>query len=234
MGQKKLHRFAAIKTFTNVLEYPTGMVGQWHTLFKNSYPITLELACGKGEYTVGLSKLYPQQNFIGIDIKGNRIFVGAKKCLNENITNAAFLRTQIQKLPDYFNSDEVSEIWITFPDPQLRTSKAKNRLTHPRFLRIYQQVLRPGGYIHLKTDSTALYQFTKRVAELYNIPIATDIADVFAQPGISKALEITTHYERLDIEQSNKIYYLKFTIPAALPDKDDELYEELKVTELIK
>mgnify|MGYP001794624750 CR=1 FL=1 len=206
MGQKKLHRFAAIKTFSNVLENPVGMPVQWNILFKNNNPIVLELACGKGEYAVGLSKLYPGQNFIGIDIKGNRIYVGAKKCLAENISNVAFLRTQIQKLPEYFSTGEVSEIWLTFPDPQLRTLRAKNRLTHPRFLRVYQQVLKPGSNIHLKTDSPALYNFTKRVAELYGIIIVEDIADVFASSTVKEELKITTHYESLDIAQSKKIF----------------------------
>lgn len=231
MGQKKLIRFAAIKTFSNVLEYPTGMQGQWNIFFKNNNPVVLELACGRGEYTVGLSQLYPQQNFIGIDIKGNRIYVGAKKCLEQKLTNAAFLRTQIQQLPEYFGAGEVEQIWLTFPDPQLRTSRAKNRLTHPRFLRLYQKVLKPEGAIHLKTDSPALYFFTKRVAELYGLMIVEDIYDVFAQPNVKEELKIKTHYESLDIAQSNKIFYLKFQLPSEIKDLDKDLQEELKTTE---
>ena len=231
MGQKKLIRFAAIKTFSNVLEYPTGMQGQWNTFFKNNNPITLELACGRGEYTVGLSQLYPHQNIIGIDIKGNRMYVGAKKCIEQKLTNAAFLRTQIQQLPQYFAVGEVDQIWLTFPDPQLRTSREKNRLTHPRFLRLYQEVLKPSGNIHLKTDSPALYFFTKRVAELYGLNIVEDIYDVFAQPYIKEELKIKTHYESLDIAQSNKIFYLKFQLPSEIKDMDKELQEELKTTE---
>ena len=178
MAQKKLERFAAIKTFVNVLEYPSDMKGKWQNFFKNSNPIILELACGRGEYTVGLSQLHTQQNFVGVDVKGNRMFIGAKKCLAENLNNAAFLRTQIEKLADYFDAGEVSEIWITFPDPQLRISKAKKRLTHPRFLRLYQQILKPGGFIHLKTDSPHLYHFTKKVAELYDLKIVEDSANI--------------------------------------------------------
>jgi tRNA (guanine-N7-)-methyltransferase len=231
MGQKKLLRFAAIKNFSNVLEKPSNMAGQWDVFFKNNHPITLELACGRGEYTVGLSALYPQQNFIGIDIKGNRIYIGAKKCLEENLINAAFLRTQIQHLPEYFSSGEVDEIWLSFPDPQLRTSRAKNRLTHPRFLRLYQQVLKPGGNIHLKTDSPALYLFTKRVAELFELILVEDTDDVFAQDSIKEELKIKTHYESLDIAQSNKIFYLKFQLPELIKDMDDTLQEELKQTE---
>lgn len=231
MGQKKLIRFAAIKTFSNVLEYPTGMQGQWHVFFKNNNPVILELACGRGEYTVGLSQLYPHQNFIGIDIKGNRMYVGAKKCLEQKLTNAAFLRTQIQQLTEYFGVGEVEQIWLTFPDPQLRTSRAKNRLTHPRFLRLYQKVLKPGGDIHLKTDSPALYLFTKRVAELYNLNIVEDIYDVFAQQTIKEELKIKTHYESLDIAQSNKIFYLRFQLPHEIKDMDYALQQELKQTE---
>ena len=134
MAQKKLERFAAIKKFPNVLEYPLDILGNWNTFFSNENPLVLELACGRGEYTVAMAGLFPYQNFIGVDIKGNRMYIGAKKCLAGNINNAGFLRTQIEKLPDYFTKSEVDEIWITFPDPQLRISKAKKRLTHPRFL----------------------------------------------------------------------------------------------------
>lgn len=230
MAQKKLQRFADIKTFANVLEYPANMQGQWHAFFNNNQPVVLELACGRGEYTVGLSKLFPEKNFIGVDIKGNRIYIGAKKCLDEKLANAAFLRTQITMLPDYFAAGEVSEIWITFPDPQLRTSKAKKRLTHPQFLRLYQQVLVNGGYLHLKTDSPDLYRFTKRVIELYGLQLTEDCADIYsANP--SDALQIKTHYEALDIAQSKKIHYLKFCLPATIYNLDDQLQEELKLTE---
>jgi len=228
MAQKKLVRFAALKTFSNTLEYPEQMQGAWATFFKNDNPVILELACGRGEYTVGLAALYPQQNFIGVDVKGNRMYIGAKKCLDENLNNAAFLRTQIELLPNYFAAAEVDEIWITFPDPQLRVSHAKKRLTHPRFLRLYQQVLKPGGYIHLKTDSPDLYRFTKKVAALYGLPIIEDCDDVYAQPVVAAALKIKTHYESLDIAQSNKIHYLKFTLPAEIKNIDDQLQEELK------
>ncbi len=231
MAQKKSERFAAIKSFANVLEYPTNMKGEWHGFFKNNNPVILELACGRGEYTVGLSQLHPQQNFIGIDIKGNRMFIGARKCLAENLFNAAFLRTQIEKLPDYFNPGEVDEIWITFPDPQLRISKAKKRLTHPRFLRLYQQILKPGGFIHLKTDSPDLYLFTKKVAELYNLTIVEDRDNVYGEPFVKEELKIKTHYESLDIAQSKKIHYLKFTLPLQIKDIDEQLQQLIQKDE---
>ena len=136
---------------------------------KMIHPITLELACGKGEYTIGLAELYPQRNFIGVDLKGNRIWVGAKKALQNNLHNVAFLRTEIDQVNEYFAKNEVAEIWITFPDPQLRLSKAKKRLTHPKFLRLYQQFLVPGGLIHLKTDSPEIISdLPKLVIELYS------------------------------------------------------------------
>jgi tRNA (guanine-N7-)-methyltransferase len=223
MAQKKLERFAAIKTFSNVLEYPGEMKGKWHNFFKNNNQIILELACGRGEYTVGLAKLIPNQNFIGIDVKGNRMYIGAKKCLAEKIINAGFLRTQIEKLTDYFEAGEVDEIWITFPDPQLRISKAKKRLTHPRFLRLYQQILNPGGFIHLKTDSPDLYLFTKKVAELYGLKIVEDLNNVNGGQHIKDELKIKTHYESLDIAQSKKIHYLKFTLPEVIKNIDEKL-----------
>ncbi|HQW92946.1 MAG TPA: tRNA (guanosine(46)-N7)-methyltransferase TrmB [Ferruginibacter sp.] len=228
MAQKKLERFAAISTFSNVLEYPVDMKGKWNVFFKNSHPLILELACGRGEYTVGLAKLYPQQNFIGVDVKGNRMYIGAKKCLTGHIVNAGFLRTQIEKLADYFEKGEVDEIWITFPDPQLRVSKAKKRLTHPRFLRLYAAILKPGGFIHLKTDSPQLYGFTKKVAELYGLTIVEDLDNAYAEPGIQEALKIRTHYESLDIAQSKKIHYLKFTLPATINNLDDQLQKMLR------
>ena len=230
MGQKKLQRFADIKNFSNVLEYPVAMQGKWNSFFKNDHPIVLELACGRGEYTVGLSALFSEKNFIGVDVKGNRMYIGAKKCLDTNITNAAFLRTQITLLTDYFKPAEVEEIWITFPDPQLRTSKAKKRLTHPAFLRLYQQLLQPNGCIHLKTDSPKLYAFTKQVIELYQLILVEDCNDVYAN-NPSESLHIKTHYEALDIAGSNTIYYLKFQLPATIPHLDDQLQLMLKETE---
>jgi tRNA (guanine-N7-)-methyltransferase len=228
MAQKKLQRFADIKTFANVLEYPENMQGKWNEFFKNDHPVILELACGRGEYTAGLAKLFPQQNFIGVDVKGNRMYIGAKKCLEEKVANAGFLRTQIERINEFFAASEVDEIWITFPDPQLRVSKAKKRLTHPRFLRLYQQILKPTGLIHLKTDSPDLYLFTKKLIELYGLIIVEESSDVYRQAVIKEELKIKTHYESLDIAQSNKVHYLKFSLPAVIKNIDDHLQELLK------
>ncbi|HET9746073.1 MAG TPA: tRNA (guanosine(46)-N7)-methyltransferase TrmB [Chitinophagaceae bacterium] len=233
MGQKKLIRFAELNTFPNVLQHPEGIKGKWNGFFKNNNPITLELACGKGEYAVGLGQLYPHKNFIGVDQKGNRIWVGAKKALRQQLNNVAFLRIQIDQVNDYFDANEVSEIWITFPDPQLRTGKSKKRLTHPKFLRLYRQILIPGGFVHLKTDSPDLYRFTKLVIDRYNCDLRDDIGDVYKDNSISDDLRIKTYYESLDIAGSNRIYYLKFSLPDVLPEsaKDKELQQFLKIYE---
>jgi|SRR5689334_2557260 len=220
MAHKKLMRFAELETFENVLQFPKNVKGKWSAFFKNENPIVLELACGKGEYAVGLGFLHHQKNFIGIDIKGNRIWVGAKKALENKLDNVAFLRTQIDQVTEYFSTGEVSEIWITFPDPQLRKSKAKKRLTHPKFLRLYQQLLKPRGYIHLKTDSPDLYNFTKVVIEMYNCVLHKDQENLYSHDTISEELKIKTHYESLDIAQSKRIHYLCFSLPNELPAKE--------------
>lgn len=230
MAQKKLVRFAELTTFSNVLQYPEGMPGNWHNFFKNNNPLTLELACGKGEYAVGLGQLYPDQNFLGVDLKGNRIWVGAKKALNNGLTNVGFLRTQIDHITQYFTPGEVQNIWITFPDPQLRLSKAKKRLTHPRFLRLYQQIMAKDGFINLKTDSPDLYHFTKLVIGMYGCTIHEDIDNLYALPERSEALQIKTHYEGLDIAQSNRIHYIRFSLPDVIegPEKDKALQQLLQ------
>lgn len=229
MGQKKLIRFEAIKGFSNVLQYPEGMKGNWKDFFKNDNPITLELACGKGEYSVGLGREHADRNFIGVDIKGNRIYIGARKALAEGLNNVAFLRAQIGQLTDYFAQNEVEEIWIIFPDPFLRKGKAKNRLTHPRFLRLYQQVLKPGARIHLKTDSPQLYEFTREVIAGHHLILHEDVADIYAKGRATGPLAIQTHYEGLHLADGRTIYYLSFSLPDAVivpPAKKSAVEEE--------
>jgi len=233
MAQNKLQRFADIKTFENVLERPPNMAGQWHTVFKNNNPIILELACGKGEYAIGLGQLYPNKNFIGVDIKGNRLWVGAKYALAERLPHIAFLRTEIEIIDQYFSVGEVSEIWITFPDPQLRNSKAKKRLTHPHFLRLYQHVLKDKGVIHLKTDSPLLYAFTKYVIEVFELNLVQDIEDVYAATAIHPTLTIKTHYEGLDIAKSNRVHYLSFMIDKPLDKTKDTFIKEWRYEETV-
>jgi len=232
MGHKKLIRFQAIQSFANVLQYPENMAGHWKDFFKNDHPLTLELACGRGEYTVGLSKLYPHRNFVGVDLKGNRIYSGALECLQQGLSNAAFLRIQIDKLDQYFLPGEVSDIWITFPDPHLRTSRAKKRLTHPRFLRLYQHIVKPGGLIHLKTDSPSLFYFTRLMADLYELDIHEASENVYARMNNASEIHIKTHYEKLDIAQSRQVYYLSFTLPEKpIPLPGIQLQELLKQIE---
>ncbi|HEV3251833.1 MAG TPA: tRNA (guanosine(46)-N7)-methyltransferase TrmB [Puia sp.] len=232
MAQKKLKRFNAIKGFSNVLEYPEGMPGKWHDFFGNRNPIVLELACGKGEYAVGLAKMHPSVNCIGVDLKGNRIYIGARKCLEERIENAAFLRTQIDMISAYFAKAEVQEIWLTFPDPQLRKSRIKKRLTHPKFLRLYQQILVPGGLIHLKTDSPVLYDFTRLVIDMYGLILHRHSDNAYADLPDKEELQIRTHYEALDIARSKRVHYLCFSLPDSdLPQIDPALKQRIKQNE---
>jgi tRNA (guanine-N7-)-methyltransferase len=203
------------------------MKGQWKSFFYNNNPVTLELACGKGEYAVGLGRLHTNRNFIGLDIKGNRMWVGAKTALDERLTNVAFIRTQIERITDYFAEGEVAEIWITFPDPQLRVGKAKKRLTHPRFLRLYQAIMGSKGIVHLKTDSPDLYAFTKQVVNLFGLELLGDYEDVYSVAKVSEDLQIKTHYEKLDISGSARIHYLKFSLNRTLPFEADEQLKKL-------
>lgn len=227
MGQKKLIRFEAIKQFSNVLEYPENMKGNWNAFFNNNHPITLELACGKGEYAVGLGRLYPNRNFIGVDVKGNRIWRGAKTALDEGLNNVAFIRSQMDSVTNYFAKDEVAEIWITFPDPQLRFSRMKKRLTHPKYLRLYQQFLQPDAVVQLKTDSPVLYEFTRTVINLYELELLADDNDVYNNGNYTEELRIKTHYESLDIAQSNRVHYLKFRLNKPLPEEKDAILKEM-------
>jgi len=213
MGHKKLIKFQAIDTYKNVLQYPENMKGNWKDLFKNTNPITLELACGKGEYSVNLGREHRDRNFIGVDIKGNRIYNGAKKALAEGLDNVAFLRTNIGQITEYFDTNEVEEIWIVFSDPFLKKGREKNRLTHERFLYAYQQILKPGGIINLKTDSKVLYDFTLEVIAEQNCTIQQNIPDIHGQGKATGPLAILTYYESLHLADGRTIYYVSFSLP---------------------
>lgn len=215
MGHKKLKRFEEIKGFDNVFQYPEGMQGRWREIFNNAHPLVLELACGKGEYTIGLAERYPGKNFMGVDLKGNRIWKGASYALKNNLQNVCFLRTQIEVIDNYFAEDEVDEIWITFPDPQLRLSRSKKRLTHPVFLLKYEKFLKRDGILHLKTDSPGLYNFTKEVINWCGLNLIRDMPDVYSLPDIPEDVKIKTYYESLDISGSKKVFYLSWSIPEA-------------------
>lgn len=213
MGQKKLIKFEAIGNYPNVLQYPENMPGTWKDFFKNDNPITLELACGKGEYSVGLGREHKDGNFIGVDIKGNRIYTGAKTALAEGLNNVAFLRTHIGKLTEYFAPGEVKEIWIIFPDPFLRESRAKNRLTHARFLHLYKQVLQAGGKINLKTDSKELYDFTLETIAEQECIVHENIADIYGKGKAIGPLAIQTYYEKMHLAEGRTIYFVSFSLP---------------------
>lgn len=233
MGQKKLVRFAALETMNNVLQHPEGMPGRWSEVFGNSNPVTLELACGKGEYSVGQGRMNPDRNFLGVDIKGNRIFIGARIALREGLKNVAFMRAQIGQLTHYFAPGEVEAIWIIFPDPFLRSSREKNRLTHPRFLHQYQQVLKPGGRIHLKTDSPELFAFTLEVIEEQGCTIHEKMDDVYAAGVPEGPLSIQTHYEGLHLADGRTIRYVQFSLPThpiKMPERFHR-FEEMSETD---
>lgn len=204
MSKNKLAKFAEMAELPNVLEYPFGALkgtsdfpykGRWHQdIFKNDKPIVLELGCGRGEYTVGLGRRYPDKNFIGIDIKGNRMWSGATTAHREGLTNIMFLRTHIEMLSAFFAAGEIAEIWLTFPDPQMK--KVRKRLTSVRFLRMYKEILSPEGLLHLKTDSPFLYTFTRALAAHNALTIETDIEDIDTMADDTSVLRtIQTYYE---------------------------------------
>lgn len=214
MGKDKLRRFAEIATFDNVKQLEDGLPykGQWAAdFFKNDKPVVLELACGKGEYTVNLARLFPEKNFIGIDYKGNRIWRGAKTAVEENIPNVGFLRIQIENLTDYFGEHEVDEIWITFPDPQPQISREKKRLTSPRFLEKYKQVLKPGGLINLKTDNDGLHAYTAEKIKELGLKLHIKTEDLYHSPFATEVLNIKTYYEKKYLQDNKNINYLQFS-----------------------
>lgn len=218
--KRKQERFKVIEERHNVIE-PSKPIynsirGEWRSsFFKNDFPITLELACGRGEYTVGLARLFPNRNFIGVDIKGERIWKGSTWAAEENLSNVAFLRTQILMIENFFTPCEIDEIWLTFPDPRPRKRDIKRRLTSPRFMEMYKKIAKPGSYIRLKTDNTALYQYT-----LEELGARNDLQDVMFTPDLynsdlrAECYEIKTRYEAEFTGQGEKIKYLRFRFKA--------------------
>jgi tRNA (guanine-N7-)-methyltransferase len=185
--------------------------GTWNSeIFKNDHPIVLELACGKGEYSVGMGSMYPNKNFVGFDLKGNRLWVGATKALEENLENVRFFRAYIDHLYDYFAPNEVDEIWIIFPDPQLK--KDRKKLTSPKFLDIYRPLLKPGGTINLKTDSPVLYAYTLEMIEKHGLTLHRNVEDVHRDCPNDSLLQIITYYEGLHLERGRTIRFLSFSL----------------------
>jgi tRNA (guanine-N7-)-methyltransferase len=221
VGKNKLRRFAENTTFPNLIQpefkevFRTNysLKGQWcKSFFKNDKPIVLELGCGKGEYTVGMAKMFPEKNFIGIDIKGARLWRGAKTAYESGMSNVAFIRTRIENITSFFAEDEVSEIWITFPDPQLKRINALKRLTSSVFLGLYKTFLKPQGLIHLKTDSLALHRYTRSLAELNELKVHCSIEDIYGGGIEDPILSIKTFYEGQFLEQGLPITYICFEL----------------------
>ena len=226
MGKNKLKKFAEMETFSNVFQcgaremLPSSqvhpMAGHWRSdYFHNDHPIVLELGCGRGEYTVGLAHKYPEKNFIGIDIKGARMWAGAKQAVQERLQNAAFLRTNIEIITSFFCKDEIDEIWITFCDPQMK--KATKRLTSTYFMQRYQQIVKPSGLIHLKTDSPFLYTYTTEMLKLNPYPVlcATDNLYGKGTEGIeafNDAKALQTHYEKQWLDRGLSIKYIEWQL----------------------
>ena len=221
MGKQKLTRWAELGTFNNVIQpgKETGLgidhpiKGKWKSeIFRNQNPVILELGCGKGEYTVGLSKKFPENNYIGIDIKGARMWRGAKTAHEGNVNNAGFLRTRIEFINSFFAEDEVDEIWITFPDPHPGKRNSNKRLTCPWFLNNYHNFLKNNGIIHLKTDNSDLYNYTKGLAEKNKLKIIFATSDLHSDKAGDDILSIRTHYENLFLKEKIKINYLSFRL----------------------
>jgi len=231
MSKGKLEKFAEMETFSNVFQYPFSVIsdqpfdmkGHWRTeYFHNDNPIVLELGCGKGEYTVELAKLFPQINFIGVDIKGARMWKGAKEALSEKLANAAFLRTNIEIIDRFFGPDEVQQIWLTFSDPQMKNYR--KRLTSTCFLNRYRHFLVDGGAVHLKTDSNFLFTYTKCLVDANHLPLLEYTEDLYHDDKLSAStrqiLGIRTYYEQMWIDRGLNIKYLRFALP-----KEGELME---------
>ena len=222
MGKDKLKRFEEIKGFSNVLEAPAMETyekkGKWHQdIFKNNNPIVLELGCGKGEYSVGLARMYPNKNFVGVDIKGNRIYIGAKESLNEGLENVVFLRTRIDFIDNFFDTDEIDEIWLTFSDPQPK--KPRKRLSSKPFINRYQKFLKKEGKIHLKTDSDLLFEFTEEEIQNEKYKCHSLTWDLYGNEYFAKlseeekkTFEIKTHYEKLFSSKGSVIKYCCFSV----------------------
>lgn len=211
MAKNKLKKFNEYDTFTNTYDARNQLKGKWHSeVFKNNKPITLELACGRGEYTVGLAQLYSERNFIGVDVKASRMWQGAKFALENNLPNVAFIRIQIDFLNDFFANNEVDEIWITFPDPQPQKTREKQRLTSPKFLEKYAQLLGRNKFINLKTDSDLLFKYTLETLTDKNVQMNELYMNIDELDEMKDELKIKTYYEKMWREKGIIIKYLKF------------------------
>lgn len=221
MGKDKLKRWAELATFDNVVQPTSGgfgidheVKGTWNEkILKNGNPIVLELGCGKGEYTVGLAKRYTDKNFIGVDIKGARMWRGAKTANDNGIKNTAFLRTRIEFIESFFGTDEVDEIWITFPDPHIGKNNPNRRLTCPMFLNRYRSFLKDNGIVHLKTDNRELFDYTYNIVKNNSLEVLAATTDLYTEFEGNDILGIRTHYESIFLKEGLSINYLSFRLP---------------------
>jgi tRNA (guanine-N7-)-methyltransferase len=229
LGKDKLRRFQELGAFERVFQPRMDEIngkkyhlsGNWKQgVFHNNHPLILELGCGKGEYTIGMAGHFPEKNFIGVDIKGARMWKGAKTSHDEKILNTSFLRTRIELISSFFGPDEIDEIWITFPDPQPTERRKKKRLTGTSFLKLYQEFLVDGGIIHLKTDSELLYRYTLNLAKANNLEILFSTSDLYHSDVVDDILGIKTYYEQKFLEKGCNINYLKFRL-----NKNSTLHE---------
>jgi len=212
-GRNKQQKFAEMHTFPNVFQFENAKKRDWaNEVFKNKHPIILELGCGKGAYTLALAERYPTINFIGIDVKGSRLWSGAKNAIDAKLNNVAFLRIQIDHLPEYFSKDEIDSIWITFPDPYPKKSKSKKRLTSFKFLQVYQQVLKPNSTIYFKTDDLDLYNFTLETLNEHHFKIIRTTDNLYTSGWTDELLFIKTHYEKMHLANGRTIKYVEFKI----------------------
>lgn len=230
-GKNKLARWNELASFDNVIQPVIGEIagkdhpvkGKWKSdIFRNNNPVVLELGCGKGEYTVGLATRFPEKNFIGVDIKGARMWRGAKTANEQKLGNTAFLRTRIEFINSFFVEDEVDEIWITFPDPHVGGRNSNKRLTSPFYLNLYRPLLKNNGIIHLKTDNTELYNFTSKIATLNALEVLSSTSDLYSENFPDDILSIRTHYEQLFLREGLKIKYISFRLPKDKIIKDDK------------
>jgi tRNA (guanine-N7-)-methyltransferase len=218
VSKGKLAKFAEVETFNHVFQPGFNEVfkkdfhlkGKWSSWFGNENPITLELGCGKGEYSVGMARRFAGRNFVGVDIKGSRIWKGAKEALEDNLKNVCFIRTRIEIISAFFEKGEVEEIWFTFPDPQLK--KPLKRLTSSRFLNEYRKIIGDTAWINLKTDNTVLFEYTRQLAEYNKLEIAVATDDVYTHKGLDEVLSIKTFYEKGWLAQGLKSHYIRFKL----------------------
>lgn len=214
MGRAKLKRFAVVAENRNVIEPGkelfTSIRGNWHEYFGNQNDIVLELGCGRGEYSTGLGAIYPNKNYVGIDLKGARLWKGSTVAVENNLTNVAFLRTQIQNIDSFFVENEVSEIWITFPDPRPKESDEKRRLTSPRFLKLYRSIMKKGGVLNFKTDNLPLFEYTlDEVLPNQEIADLEFTKDLYNSPLLAEHYNIQTTFEKRYLGNGEKINYLR-------------------------